>query len=160
MRNHLSRLTFWTRRFWVILSLVMVSSVILVACGGSSTPTTATTPTAAPTTAPTPTPTPTPLPATIPLGATIVQMIENPPGHYIFQPASVTIKAGSVIVWIDMSDAPHTITSDPGDTISFNTTSNVTEGHSYALVFTVPGTYPYHCNIHPTTMKGTITVTP
>jgi plastocyanin len=158
MRDYLSRLTIWTRRFWVILLLVMVSSVILVACGGSSTPTTATTPTATPTTAPTPTPTP--LPATIPIGATIVQMVENPPGHYIFQPASVTIKAGSVIVWIDMSDAPHTITSDSGAPISFNTTSNVTEGHSFALIFTMSGTYPYHCNIHPTTMKGTITVTP
>jgi plastocyanin len=158
MRNYLSRLPTWTRRFWVILSLVMVSSVVLVACGGSSTPTTATTPTAAPTTAPTATPTP--LPATIPVGATIVQMIENPPGHYIFQPASVTIKAGSVIVWIDMSDAPHTITSDPGAPISFNTTSNVTQDHTFALIFTTSGTYPYHCNIHPTTMKGTITVTP
>ncbi len=158
MRDYLSRLTTWMRRFWVILSLVTVASVILVACGGSSTPTTATTPTPTPTTAPTPTPTP--LPATIPLGATIVQMIENPPGHYIFQPASVTIKAGSVIVWIDMSDAPHTITSDPGDTITFSTTSNVTQDHTFALVFTSPGTYAYHCNIHPTTMKGTITVTP
>lgn len=157
MRDYLSTLSFWTRRFWVIMLLVMVASVILVACGGSSTPTTATTPT--PTTAPTSTPTPTPLPATIPIGATIVQMIENPPGHYIFQPASVTIKAGSVIVWIDMSDAPHTVTSDPGAPISFNTTSNVTQGHSFALIFNTPGTYPYHCNIHPTTMKGTITVT-
>jgi plastocyanin len=101
-----------------------------------------TTPTAAPTTAPTATPTP--LPATIPLGATIVQMIENPPGHYIFQPASITIKAGSVIVWIDMSDAPHTVSSDPGDTISFNTTSNVTQDHTFALVFTAPGTLKIH----------------
>ena len=158
MRDYLSGLTTWMRRFWVILSLVTVASVILVACGGSSTPTTTTAPTPTPTTAPTPTPTP--LPATIPLGATIVQMIENPPGHYIFQPASVTIKAGSVIVWIDMSDAPHTITSDPSDTITFSTTSNVTQDHTFALVFTAPGTYAYHCNIHPTTMKGTITVTP
>ena len=89
----------------------------------------------------------------------VVQMVENPPGHYIFQPASVTITAGSIVVWIDNSDAPHTVTSDPGAPSAFNTTQNVTQGKTFALQFNQAGTYHYHCNIHPTTMKAVIDVT-
>jgi len=162
MRHYLSRHIPHIRLLWIALSLTMVASMVLVACGGE---TTTTTPTPTATTAPTPTPTPsptsspTPVPATVPLGAVIVQMIENPPGHYIFQPASITIKAGTVVVWIDNSDAPHTVTSDPGAPSAFNTTSNVTQGKTFALLFSMPGTYHYHCNIHPTTMKAVVTVT-
>jgi plastocyanin len=157
MRLSCSRFPFPMRSLWIVLSLAIGVSVLFSACGGSST---ATNPTPTPTTAPpTPTPSPTPVPATLPLGAVIVQMVENPPGHYIFQPASVTIKAGTVVVWIDNSDAPHTVTSDAGAPSAFNTTSNVTQGHTFALVFNTPGTYHYHCNIHPTSMKAVITVT-
>ncbi len=90
---------------------------------------------------------------------TVVQMVENPPGHYIFQPSSITITAGSVVVWIDNSDAPHTVTSDPGAPSAFNTTQNVTQGKTFALQFNQAGTYHYHCNIHPTTMKAVVDVT-
>jgi len=48
------------------------------------------------------------------LPVTVVQMVENLPGHYLFQPSSLTITAGTVVVWIDNSDAPHTVTSDSG----------------------------------------------
>jgi plastocyanin len=157
MRFYFSRFPFPARSLWVVLTLAIGMSVLFAACGGS---TTATNPTSTATTAPpTATPSPTPVPATLPLGAVIVQMIENPPGHYLFQPASMTIKAGTVVVWIDNSDAPHTVTSDPGAPSPFNTTSNVTQGHTFALVFNTPGTYHYHCNIHPTSMKAVITVT-
>ena len=156
MRLYSSRLPFPRRSLWIVLSLAIGASILFSACGGSTTATSST-PTAAP---PTPTPSPTPVPATVPMGAVVVQMIENPPGNYLFKPASVTIKAGTVVVWIDNSDAPHTVTSDPGAPSPFNTTSNVTEGHTFALVFNTPGTYHYHCNIHPTTMKAVIIVTP
>jgi plastocyanin len=93
------------------------------------------------------------------VSTTVVQMMENPPGHYIFQPVSVTIKAGSIVLWIDNSDAPHTVTSDPGAPGAFNTTQNVTQGKTFTLQFNQTGTYHYHCNIHPTTMKAVIDVT-
>jgi plastocyanin len=160
MRLYFPRFPFSRRSFWMVLLLAIAASLLFAACGGSTTTASSSTPT--PTTAPptpTPTPSPTPVPATVPLGAVVVQMIENPPGHYLFQPASVTVKAGTVVVWIDNSDAPHTVTSDPGAPSAFNTTSNVTEGHTFALVFNTPGTYHYHCNIHPTTMKAVINVT-
>ena len=154
MRKYLSSFPIRLRFLWIALSLTIVAGVLLVACGGgqtttSSTPTTAPTATAVPptpTTAPSPTPQPT-------LPVTVVQMVENPPGHYLFQPASITIKAGTVVVWIDNSDAPHTVTS------AFNTTQNVTQNKTFALQFNQAGTYHYHCNIHPTTMKAVIDVT-
>src|SRR5437764_4973693 len=134
MRTFLSPFATRLRGLWVALSLVTVACVLLAACGGgqttaSPTSTTAPTPTPAP---PTPTPSSSPSPTAQPI---VVQMVENPPGHYIFQPASITITAGSVVVWIDNSDAPHTVTSDPGAPSAFNTTQNVTEGKTFALQF-------------------------
>lgn len=144
------------RYLWIALSLAILATVVLVACGGESS---ASTPTA--TTVPTtpPTATPTPLPATVPFGAVIVKMVEKTPGDYVFDPASITIKAGTVVVWINESDGMHTVTSNPGAPASFNTTSNVTQGKTFALEFTTPGTYAYRCTIHPKTMQATITVT-
>lgn len=159
MRLYSPPFPFARRSLWLVLSLAIGASLLFAACGGSTTATSSTpTPTTAPPT-PTPTPSPTPVPATVPMGAVVVQMIENPPGHYLFQPASLTVKAGTVVVWVDNSDAPHTVTSDAGAPSPFNTTSNVTEGHTFALAFNTPGTYHYHCNIHPTTMKAVIIVT-
>ena len=162
MRTFLSPFATRLRVLWVALSLVTVACVLLAACGGgqttaSPTATTAPTPTPAP---PTPTPTPSPSPTAPPtMPVTVVQMVENPPGHYIFQPASITITAGSIVIWIDNSDAPHTVTSDPSAPSAFNTTQNVTQGKTFALQFNQAGTYHYHCNIHPTTMKAVIDVT-
>ncbi len=160
MRKSFSPFAARPRVLWIALSLAMVACMLLAACGGgqttaSPTATTAPTPTAAP---PTPTPSPTP-PPTMPVNVTVVQMVENPPGHYLFQPSSITITAGSIVVWIDNSDAPHTVTSDPGAPSAFNTTQNVTEGKTFALQFNQAGTYHYHCNIHPTTMKAVVNVT-
>ncbi len=162
MRKYLSSFTIRLRFFWIALSLTIVAGVFLAACGGgqtttSSTPTTAPTATAAP---PTPTPTTPPSPTPQPtLRVAVVQMVENPPGHYLFQPSSLTITAGSIVVWIDNSDAPHTVTSDSGAPSAFNTTQNVTQNKTFALQFNQAGTYHYHCNIHPTTMKAVIDVT-
>ena len=145
-----------TKFLLAILLVAATMTVVLVACGGQTTATPTATP-APPTQAPTATSTP--LPATIPMGAVIVKMVEKTPGHYTFDPAAITIKAGTVVVWVNMSDGKHTVTSDPGAPSAFNTTSVVTQNQIFALDFTTPGTYHYHCTIHPVTMKATITVT-
>lgn len=154
MGNYSSWLTGQKRTLWIGLSMALVSMLILVACGGTTTANSA--PTPAPTVAQV-TPTPTAAPATQPTSVVIVQMLENPPGHYFFKPDTLTITAGTTVVWVDNSDAPHTVTSDPNAPTAFGTTSNVTEGKTFGLVFNTPGTYNYHCNIHPN-MKATITV--
>lgn len=145
-----------TKFLWAALLLAAVLTVVLVACGGQTTAATPTA-TAAP---PTQAPTATPVPATIPMGAVIVKMVEKTPGHYTFDPAAITIKAGTVVVWVNMSDGKHTVTSDPGAPSAFNTTSVVTQNQTFALAFTTPGMYHYRCTIHPATMQAIITVTP
>src|SRR5438874_1249728 len=105
------------RVLWVAFSLAIVVCVLLTACGGGQTAA-APTPTPSPPTSNPPTPTPTAV-ATLAVKTVVVQMMENPPGHYIFQPASVTIPAGGIVLWIDNSDAPHTVTSDPGAPSAF-----------------------------------------
>jgi plastocyanin len=145
-----------TKFLWATLLLAAVLTVVLVACGGQTT-TAAPTATAAP---PTQAPAATPTPATVPLGAVIIKMIEKTPGHYYFQPSKITIKAGTVVVWVNMSDGKHTVTSDPGTPSAFNTTSVVTQNHTFALMFSTPGTYHYRCVVHPATMQAVITVTP
>jgi plastocyanin len=157
MGKDTSRFTRRTRTLWISVSMALVSMLILVACGGSagSASTASTTPTVAQSA---PTPTATPAPVTQAATVVVVEMLENPPGHYFFQPSTLSITAGTTVVWFDASDAPHTVTSDSSAPSAFGTTSNVTEGKSFALVFNTPGTYQYHCNIHPN-MKATITVT-
>jgi plastocyanin len=67
----------------------------------------------------------------------------------------VTAKVGDVIGWTNNDSVQHTATLDDGTC----TTDQLANGQTGALVFSVAGTYPYHCKVHPTTMKGTITVT-
>lgn len=134
------------------MSILTISMLILVACGGTNTA--ASTPTAQAQATPTSTPTATPTPPP-PVTIQIVEVDEK----YYFKPDTITIKAGTKVIWVNHSDAPHTVTSDPGAASAFATTDNVTENKMFEFVFTTPGTYAYHCNIHPY-MKASITVTP
>lgn len=64
---------------------------------------------------------------------------------YCFTPASVTVDAGGTVAWSSSSSAPHTVSADDG---SFNSGS-ISAGGTYRHTFTTPGTYTYHCSIHP-----------
>ena len=153
MNAYLASFARRTRSLWAYLSLALIVALLLAACGGggtttASTPTATSQPTPTPTTAPSPTPTPTPTVVKV----KIVEQNEK----YSFQPATLSIKMGTQVEWLNTSDAPHTVTSDAaGD---FNSTSNITQNQTFKFTFTKAGTFPYHCNIHPY-MKATITVT-
>ena len=153
MNTYLASFARRTRSLWAYLSLALIVALLLAACGGggtttASTPTATSQPTPTPTTAPSPTPTPTPTVVKV----KIVEQNEK----YSFQPATLSIKMGTQVEWLNTSDAPHTVTSDAaGD---FNSTSNITQNQTFKFTFTKAGTFPYHCNIHPY-MKATITVT-
>lgn len=75
---------------------------------------------------------------------------------YAFDPDLVTITAGSVVTWTNTSGQNHTVTSDTGDTLN---SGPIGPGEPYGNLFDTPGTYTYHCAIHPDRMKGTIIVT-
>jgi plastocyanin len=78
--------------------------------------------------------------------------------NFAFNPATVSVKFGTVVVWTNQDNTAHTATSDPGAPTSFDT-GNISQGNTAVFTFQTPGSYPYHCSIH-TYMKGTITVTP
>lgn len=73
-----------------------------------------------------------------------------------FSPDPVTAKVGDVIAWTNSDSPSHTASLTDGSC----GTEQLATGITGALVFTVPGTYTYQCNIHPGQMKGyTITIT-
>jgi plastocyanin len=93
---------------------------------------------------------------------------------FAFSPATITIKAGGSVKWTNAGPSAHTTTSDanvwasptlgaprdPGG--GYGDTGS--PGGTFQFTFTEPGTYPYHCSLHPPTIYpnfvGTITVTP
>ena len=96
-----------------------------------------------------------------------------------FSPASASLSRHENVRWENASTELHHIVSDvivrerPGPTGSFDTLylfnsgplaaatisapGDTVAGEFYILSFPTPGTYPYHCRIHPG-MIGTITV--
>jgi plastocyanin len=92
-------------------------------------------------------PTATPTRAAIQTSATIQNLA--------FSPNPITIAPGSTVTWTNRDGAPHTVTADDG---SWGSTSTLGQGGTYSHIFTSPGSYTYHCAIHPF-MKGTVVVT-
>lgn len=72
-----------------------------------------------------------------------------------FTPASVTVKAGTEVIWKNRDAAPHTVTADDG---SFDSGS-LGQGEEFKKKLTKPGTLSYSCDIHGY-MSGKIVITP
>jgi plastocyanin len=124
------------RYLWSVLALNTAVLLCLAACGGGGG--TYTTPASA-------------APAQITSQVKIVEVN----GKYMFEPATITIKKGSQVLWTNMSDAPHTVTSNTG---AFQSPNTITEKQTFRFTFTTAGTFMYHCTVHPY-MKATIIVT-
>ena len=75
--------------------------------------------------------------------------------NFAFSPSSLTIKVGDSVTWTNRDSSAHTVTSDSGSELDSERISN---GQIYTHVFAQPGTYSYHCALHPG-MKATIVVT-
>ncbi len=76
-----------------------------------------------------------------------------------FSPAQITVPAGTTVRWVN------------NDTVNAHTTTSTVQGgqdswdshglaanQAFSQTFMTPGTYPYHCTIHPG-MNGTVIVT-
>lgn len=72
---------------------------------------------------------------------------------FMFTPAELTIAAGAKVTWVNQDEAPHTIIDD-SKTIRSDALDT---GDKFQFVFTRPGTYTYHCSLHPQ-MTGQIIV--
>ena len=70
-----------------------------------------------------------------------------------FNPAQINARVGKDVVWnFDDHGVAHTVTADNG---SFDSGKRISG--EFTLAFPQPGTYGYHCAVHPD-MKGTVTV--
>jgi len=75
--------------------------------------------------------------------------------NFAFTPGTITVPVGTRIVWTNQHSFTHTTTSDT----SVWNSGPLTTGQSFSFTFTQPGTFAYHCSIHPS-MHGTIIVLP
>ena len=77
-----------------------------------------------------------------------------------FTPANIVLVIGvnNTLVLKNADTADHTVTSNAGDSFSFDTGDISGLSSSSPIVFTTPGVYGYHCQFHPAYMHGTITV--
>ncbi len=73
--------------------------------------------------------------------------------NFKYGPASLKIKVGETIKFVNGDEEPHTVTAKDG---AFNSKALDTN-EAWTYTFTKPGTFPYFCAIHPF-MKGTVTV--
>jgi len=72
-----------------------------------------------------------------------------------FNPATLTISAGTKVTWVNEDSAPHTVT-DKGKV--FHSAALDTKD-SFSYTFAAPGEFTYYCTIHPM-MVGKILVKP
>ena len=78
--------------------------------------------------------------------ATVTVSIKN----FSFSPQPVQAKVGDTVAWKNDDGPPHSATMDDNSC----DTDTINPGSTAMLVFTAPGTYTYHCKIHPSQMKG------
>ena len=85
----------------------------------------------------------------------IVLGASNPSSAGHFTPSSITVVIGvnSTVSWINHDYSIHTVTSDQG----FFNSGLLNQGDKWSHTFTTPGTYSYHCTIHPY-MQGSVVV--
>jgi len=70
-----------------------------------------------------------------------------------FNPATITVNAGTTITWTNKDGVAHTVTSNTG--VFDSGTMNV--NGTYSHLFSIAGSFPYHCTIHPS-MTATVVV--
>ena len=76
-------------------------------------------------------------------------VIEN----FSFEPATLTVKAGTTVTWVNHDDEPHTATATDK---RFNS-KTLDNGDRFSQQFDAPGVYNYYCALHPK-MTGKIIV--
>jgi plastocyanin len=72
---------------------------------------------------------------------------------FAYTPDPVHVPVGTTVRWTNNDNVEHTVTSDTG----LFDSDGLDPGESFEYRFDVPGTYPYHCEIHPS-MQGTVIV--
>ena len=71
-----------------------------------------------------------------------------------FDPATITVNAGSSVTWVNQGTVPMTVTSSD----ALFDSDEIAPGSSYTATFDTPGTFRYFCVPYPH-MKGVVVVT-
>lgn len=74
--------------------------------------------------------------------------------NFAFRPRSLTISAGTKVRWV-VREGTHSTTSNTG----LWNSGVLSQGETFGRVFRKAGTFKYHCSVHPSAMRGVITVT-
>src|SRR5215208_8104454 len=64
---------------------------------------------------------------------------------FSFNPGQITVAPGTTVTWTNEGPSPHTTTADDGSWDS----GTMQQGDDFSFTFDKPGTYTYHCSIHP-----------
>jgi len=119
--------------------ILIITAAVTAACGGSSYSNNS------------------PAPSTAPISSG-PNTVLIPNGAYVgpgngFTPQTLTVPAGTTVMWGNNDITTHTVTSDTG---VFNS-NNLNAANTFQFKFDNPGQYKYHCTIH-SFMNGTIVV--
>jgi predicted lipoprotein with Yx(FWY)xxD motif len=72
---------------------------------------------------------------------------------FAFDPPQLSVAVGTTVTWTNRDSVAHTVTGDQGEFDS----GHLDPGKTFSFTFSQPGTFAYHCTIHPQ-MKATIVV--
>ena len=90
-------------------------------------------------------------------GAAAGETVEVDIPSISFDPADVTVKAGTTVKWTNTDDLPHTVTKDGGPGADFDSGNLNPGGGEFEQTFDEPGKVDYVCTIHPG-QAGSVTV--
>ncbi len=93
------------------------------------------------------------------VGSAAVAVVEpplQPPATWSYEPATVTVKLGTTVMWTNSGAVAHTVTADDGKTFD---SGDIQPKAIFSFNASSVGSFTYHCAYHPW-MKGTIIVQP
>lgn len=74
--------------------------------------------------------------------------------NFAFNPAPLSVKRGTTVMWTNNDTTSHTVTGGVGGPGS----TTINHGGTYHYTFTTTGIFPYHCGFHPS-MTASVVVT-
>ena len=95
------------------------------------------------------------VPASASAADTTVKGLDGTTG--LWEPANVSVHVGDTVTWdFSSTAAAHNVASNSAN---WSLTSPIQVHHPpVSFTFNAPGTYSFVCNVHPDTMKGTVSV--
>jgi len=74
---------------------------------------------------------------------------------FAYSPTPLSVGVGDTVTWRNDDSVPHTVTSDSGTELQ---SPILNSGNTYQHIFTVAGSFSYHCTVHSTMPHATVNV--